>query len=368
MGALRVWWSAAVDYDWVVSYHRTHPVLRTAPYLIATTFALFAFIAALNLASSRGEVAPYARWVLACVVVLSLMNGVWWLQGKLPTRTQSRWFVAVGDSEIAAMLFSLPQTPIAIALGMLFAPAGNYTNVFHGPRAFVVHHLLSLGVVVVLFFRVIVSEPEETLTALTALIAVIMVLFAASPLNHFFFDSLRQDAARSYFDHLTGLRNRRGLFAAVNVLLQGPKAGESPNFRSVSAISIDLDSFKAVNDRFGHATGDEVLRDTAARIRRLCGDEAIGARLGGEEFVVVLVSEPDRAGQLACSLLSAIFNADDRAPVSASIGVASAPIQDFESGVDMPRTVRALIDVADDAMYEAKRRGGNRIVVGRVRD
>lgn len=361
MSTLRVWWSADVDYEWVVGYHRTHSVLRHAPYLVSSTLALFAVIAALNLASSRGEIAPYARWVLACIVVLSLMNGVWWLRGKMPSRTQSRWFVAAGDSQIAAMLFSLPPTSMAIALGMLFAPVGNYTNVFHGPRAFVVHHLLSMGVVVVLFVRVIVSEPEDTLTALTALIAVIVVLLAASPLNHFFFDALRQDAARSYFDHLTGLRNRRGLFAAVNVLLQGPRTGESPSFRSVSAISIDLDSFKAVNDRFGHATGDEVLRDTAARIRRLCGDEAVGARLGGEEFVVVLVSEPDRSVQLACALLSAIFNADDRAPVSASIGVASAPIQDFETVVDIPDALRALIGVADDAMYEAKRNGGNRI-------
>jgi GGDEF domain-containing protein len=75
----------------------------------------------------------------------------------------------------------------------------------------------------------------------------------------------------------------------------------------------------------------------------------------------VLVSEPDRASQLARALLVAIYDVSDRAPVSASIGVASAPIQDFESDVDMPGTVRALIDVADDAMYEAKRRGGNRI-------
>ncbi|MGB3372404.1 MAG: GGDEF domain-containing protein [Rhodococcus sp. (in: high G+C Gram-positive bacteria)] len=361
MSALRVWWSAAIDYDWVVSYHRTHSVLRAAPYLIASTCALIAVVGALSLASSRGEVAPYASWVFICVAVLSTTIGLWWLRGQMPTRTQSRCFVAVGDSSIAAMLLSLPPSPISIALGMLFAPMGNYTNVFHGPRAFAVHHVLSMGVVLVLFVRAIVSEPEETLTAITTSIAVTVVLFAASPLNHFFFDTLRQDAARAYFDHLTGLRNRRGLFAAVHELLQPPKTGESPNSCCVSAICIDLDSFKAVNDQFGHATGDDVLRETAGRIRRLCGDQAVGARLGGEEFVVVLVSEPDRASQLARALLVAIYDVSDRAPVSASIGVASAPIQDFESDVDMPGTVRALIDVADDAMYEAKRRGGNRI-------
>lgn len=154
-------------------------------------------------------------------------------------------------------------------------------------------------------------------------------------------------------DALTGLPNRQGFEPPMRQLLD-----EHRNGRQVLALLfVDLDGFKAVNDRYGHACGDELLRIVGARleagVRR--GDHV--CRHGGDEFVCLLphLHSATRAGELAASLLRSITQpcsvGGQELRVGASIGVALYP----RDGDSMPTLMRS----ADAAMYAAKsRRGG----------
>jgi diguanylate cyclase (GGDEF)-like protein len=157
-------------------------------------------------------------------------------------------------------------------------------------------------------------------------------------------------AALTQLDALTGVLNRRGLDAE---LAQAASAGGA-------VIVVDVDHFKQVNDRFGHAIGDRVLRQVAevlgAVTRR--GDRV--ARLGGEEFVVLLrdtsIEAAVRVAERARERLAAMAVDTPAGPVAitASFGVAEA------LAAGWPSTALAR---ADAAMYEAKRAGRNRVHV-----
>ena len=120
-------------------------------------------------------------------------------------------------------------------------------------------------------------------------------------------------------------------------------------------IAIDLDGFKGINDRFGHQAGDEVLVRTSRRISETVRQSALVARTGGEEFVVVERSPAAAAGVIGERIRDAI-RAAAHPPVTASIGVAATAGRD---GISFQDALRA----ADAAMYQAKREGGDRVVI-----
>ncbi len=122
---------------------------------------------------------------------------------------------------------------------------------------------------------------------------------------------------------------------------------------------IDLDGFKAVNDRLGHHAGDVLLQQVAGRLREGVRETDTVARLGGDEFAITLpdlkeLAIVDRIGQKLLDQLQQTFDLDGKsAHISASIGVALWP----KDG----RTSTELVHHADRAMYEAKRLGRNRL-------
>jgi diguanylate cyclase (GGDEF)-like protein len=126
----------------------------------------------------------------------------------------------------------------------------------------------------------------------------------------------------------------------------------------VCVFAVDLDGFKNVNDRYGHPTGDHVLKQTAARIQATMGPGAVIARTGGEEFVAIDLLEPPSAPVVAERLRHAIAAATDP-PVTASIGVAVTATHDLPSSHE----IIPLLAYADAVMYHAKHQGGNTITV-----
>jgi diguanylate cyclase (GGDEF)-like protein len=125
----------------------------------------------------------------------------------------------------------------------------------------------------------------------------------------------------------------------------------------LSILMLDFDFFKNINDACGHATGDQVLRKSAERIRGVCREEDLVGRYGGEEFVIVL---PETGVAQATTVAERIHHVmrtgqlrPDRKPVTVSIGLASYPKNPAES-------VKDLIEFADLALYQAKESGRNR--------
>jgi diguanylate cyclase (GGDEF)-like protein len=124
---------------------------------------------------------------------------------------------------------------------------------------------------------------------------------------------------------------------------------------------VDLDSFKGINDTYGHPAGDEVLRVTASRLLRSVRKEDTVARLGGDEFVVLLAGLVDLhvAESVAVKIVRALaipIPIDGReVPVSASVGVCASAADDLNSD--------ALLRNADAALYDAKASGRNQFQV-----
>ena len=151
-------------------------------------------------------------------------------------------------------------------------------------------------------------------------------------------------------DYLTGLSNRRAFFENAVTVVDRAQRGHA-----VSAIVLDLDHFKKVNDAHGHDIGDEVLKRVASEMIPLPG---VAGRLGGEEFALLIENRMSDAVDIAQEFRREIeqleiFAGERRVAVTCSLGVA-----EWEAG----DTIDTLLRRADVALYEAKRAGRNRVV------
>lgn len=169
-------------------------------------------------------------------------------------------------------------------------------------------------------------------------------------------ERLARVEAEASIDALTGLANRRGFEQAAADL-----TGTERKIKGAGLLLADVDEFKRINDSFGHHTGDQVLRGVAQVLRSRIKGSDFAARLGGDEFAVLL---PDTTIEGAMSLAEQIRIAlskarlrrvqgdESLANVTVSIGVAHS-----EQGA----TLETILQTADAALYEAKRKGRNQV-------
>lgn len=163
-------------------------------------------------------------------------------------------------------------------------------------------------------------------------------------------------------DPLTGLPNRLLLEEHVTHALQNARS----NATRVALVFIDLNGFKQINDKHGHAVGDQILVNTAQRLRQTLRGSDMVARLGGDEFVLVIEaltrtnSQHDDALLISEKILQRLSEpvclGDTYHHVGSSLGIAMFP----EHGTD----IDSLFHIADQAMYTAKRTGNNQYCLG----
>ncbi|MFN2478539.1 MAG: putative bifunctional diguanylate cyclase/phosphodiesterase [Pseudonocardiaceae bacterium] len=161
---------------------------------------------------------------------------------------------------------------------------------------------------------------------------------------------------QAYHDPLTALANRQVVTERLGRVFAGP-AGQ----RRVGLCFLDLDGFKVVNDSLGHDVGDQLLKTVASRLTRCCGEGPLVARMGGDEFVIIV---EDTAGEtdvaaLADKILTAmaapIRVGEHELNVTTSIGVVEQPVADTNA--------EDLLQAADITMYQAKADGKARYVL-----
>jgi two-component system cell cycle response regulator len=168
----------------------------------------------------------------------------------------------------------------------------------------------------------------------------------------------RRSLSLALTDDLTGLYNRRYVFAHLNELLDRRTEGGN----ETAVMLFDIDHFKLVNDRHGHPAGDDVLRELAERAVRQVRSVDLVGRLGGEEFVVVM-PETSLAGAVVVAERFRVAVADEpfipqgqseKLLVTVSVGIAVTG--------EGPDTIDTLLKRADDALYAAKHAGRNRVI------
>jgi diguanylate cyclase (GGDEF)-like protein len=165
----------------------------------------------------------------------------------------------------------------------------------------------------------------------------------------------QQEAShRASHDGLTGLPNRASFYGQLELALRQKEA----TGRDFAVLYLDLNGFKAVNDRMGHAAGDRVLLEVARRLRSTIGSDDLASRLGGDEFAILVVTERGHTAvtrfvdRIGAAIARPITTAVGAVEVGASIGVAHTSAQ--LAGAD------ELLNAADQAMYAAKVAGGAR--------
>ncbi len=167
-----------------------------------------------------------------------------------------------------------------------------------------------------------------------------------------------QSLSLALTDSLTGVFNRRYVSAHLPRLLDRAADSNKP----VSILMFDIDHFKLVNDTYGHDIGDEVLREVAVRSARNLRNFDLVARLGGEEFVVIM---PDTDGEAALQVAERLRQriGDTRFEITAPVKEITVTVSvGVAVGGRVGDTVDTLIKRADEALYEAKRTGRNRVI------
>jgi diguanylate cyclase (GGDEF)-like protein len=222
-------------------------------------------------------------------------------------------------------------------------------------------HVVAVGAVIEAFLVIavglivnpsaLIAHPEMSVVAITlsACVAGIALAIQGAEMQH---------RIESVLDPLTGLLNRKSMLLRFEELEQQARQQHAP----ICMIALDLDHFKHVNDTFGHDKGDAVLRETAYEMRKCLRSFELFYRLGGEEFLVVIPGAGIADGRDLAERMRAAVERTNPAGVemTVSLGVSSAEGDQLE--------FERLFNAADQALYEAKHAGRNRIASIEVRE
>ena len=162
---------------------------------------------------------------------------------------------------------------------------------------------------------------------------------------------------QAYTDELSGMGNRRSFYEQAEAEISLAKLDNT----QLAALMIDIDLFKSINDRFGHAAGDKVIQDLAAVILQIVRANDVQGRIGGEEFGIIttntdLEGAKDLAERIRAAVESLDFAIDSSdMPITVSIGLTG-----LDPNID---DVNSLLARADRALYQAKHQGRNQVVV-----
>lgn len=306
-----------------------HPIIRIGFPLILAAVGVAGF---LFLMHNRGRrMSP--RRARRMIVEASWLSGI--TGGMCSSWTIINWIAAPADAHsYYAMIMAMGSLATAYCLSSIrFATFVN----------------LGVGLAPISLLMLTSGHPPEIAAGTSLVIATLFLMRMVIQQHGQVIDLLelqRQMRELAHTDPLTGLANRR----AFDRRLDEEIAAASRGGRFAIAL-LDLDGFKPVNDSHGHAVGDLVLCEIAARLRRACGDQAMVARQGGDEFAILApAGSPLLSTSLADHILSALaapYRIEGRPiRVGASIGIAAWPADG--------RTARRLFEAADRALYAAK--------------
>jgi len=307
----------------IVYFHAGESVVRSADFLRLVDILLVAYFVATSATLWHARKYPMTVW---------------------------RWRLAMWTDLVAIAVCVVSDANVASPTYFVFLAVILGNGMRYGIRAFgeaVVGSFLMGFVIFALRFNEYMQALSPG-TIFFMVLGVIVVLYSYSLMSRLERNRMQLETL-SHVDVLTGLLNRRGLEdRAQSVMRALARPGSS-----VAMLFADLDGFKAVNDRQGHAVGDRVLREVAGLITANIRASDVAARYGGDEFVVLMPDTDLDAARLAAERLQLAMGEWSRkseSSLSLSIGLGVAP--------DHGRTFDDLVRRVDEAMYRTKQSGG----------
>ncbi len=266
------------------------------------------------------------------------------------------WFVFYADAGVALVLTTFTDRGLALHVAVLFAVIGVYIVYFSPQSVLLMHSAFVSSVILVLAVGTYIEGVHDLLSVIARALVVFIVVNSVIV----FRAVIQAQLELANIDSLTGLLNRRGFGNRIGILLDESDPGDL-----ITLFVVDIDQFKSVNDTYGHAAGDEVLRSTADRLAAAVPEGACLARTGGEEFTVAVAAKPCSVAMLAERLSVAVHRPEDRISITGSIGAAVLSVDSWKNmpAENAAEVIHSALSEADDAMYEAKRSGGNRAKV-----
>ena len=262
------------------------------------------------------------------------------------------FLVAVGSALIGAVVYFRGSPSMAHALFYLWVTCYSF---YFFPRVVAVAEVAFAAGTYAVAINTVANPPAHALelwlaTVGTLLVAGILIIALRRRMD----STVHRLTSAARTDVLTGLLNRRGFEEAFQLELERARRGG----HTLSVLVGDLDHFKHINDRFGHYAGDVALARTSDILERRKRRIDTVARLGGEEFALIVPDADNRAAYMLAERLRTALReafATESAQLTISFGVASFPTQG--------ETYEALLGVADDALYAAKELGRDRTVI-----
>ncbi|MGU3292757.1 GGDEF domain-containing protein [Williamsia sp. M5A3_1d] len=344
------WWSSPSVYRNTVQYLRSVGLRRPIEVTVGLCSFLYGAGAVLSAVYfSKGPGIPYSVPVTLAVAATSLAIGAFWLRGGEVSERSSLFFLGYSDVSVLVVVLCYSDTFTAFPGLALLAVNGIYAAFLHSARAVAGHFAISAGAMIWCAAASVADGVEPVLVAIRALVLLpivmvvpLVVLPGVRVLN--------ADAIGAHRDSLTGLFNRRGLIASAgdHIRHSGP----------VSVLVLDIDKFKSINDRYGHRCGDEVLTEFGAALRSAVPADAVTARIGGEEFAILLRDDDTHADGVAERVHACPIAVRTGIAITVSIGIATA------ARLESVDALTGLLDRADAAMYRAKADGGRRTASG----
>lgn len=348
MSRFQAWFGQPDQFDWITATLRERGLLRATQVTMAVISSVSALV---PVATMLGTRRPTAEVVLvdAGAAVFVVAVSLYWLT-RWPTRVQSEILGVIAATCIAAWSLTQPTAALAAVGCCAMATNSGYVALFHSNRFLAFS--ATMAAVVTVATAVHLAREVDVGTGLAAFWVISMLNVSFPVAMRGMSRAMGTYAERADEDPLTGLFNRRAFIAALTRRLGDPDADDI----HLTMTMVDLDAFKRINDTLGHAAGDRALIAVAEVLRRHAAPTAVLCRAGGEEFLIAAIGSSPEAEAISARVGAAIAALPQG--LTASIGTATAELSPIGTS-DIPGLIEKLIDVADSAMYTAKRRGGN---------
>ena len=265
-----------------------------------------------------------ARCVQIAVLTTAILVGLRWLLGRWPSYALALAYMVWADCALAAFALTMATPEARLCTTLYMAMLGIFAGFTLGARILFLHCIFGAILIGVIVGWAMLSDPSDGFRLFVyyvpAFVWVVLAPAGTVAVIGRGRSAIERTARSADYDALTGLRNRRGLYAAVATNL----ARQSKPVTVMMAVC-DVDRFKQLNDRLGHSVGDTALRVMADRLRSVARDNEITARIGGDELVLAVITETRNAVQDLQWRLTTLTHVEfEGAVTTASVGIASA--------------------------------------------